>query len=323
MHRSDLIEEVRVLLARAGFAVSERCDLRPVSFDLVARRDGDLILLKVLTNVDALQEPIAHEMKLLCKFLEARPMLVGLRAGTGMLEDGVVYARHDIPIVTPTTLAEQVLEDAAPMVFAAPGGFYVHLDPDELRRARTEAQMSLGMMAKVAGVSRRAIQMYEQGMSASIEAAARLEDALGADLIVPLDPLRAFDAAAYQAPDEEPPQEPVDPTEHLVRTLLEGMGYTVRSTRRSPFDAVSQQKKDTLLTGLGQDSPALRRRAKIVSSITRITERPGFFVVERTTRTSIEGVPAMNRRELTRLNDPQAILDLILERRERQRTDVE
>ena len=189
VQRGDLIDDVRSLLARAGFAVSERCDLRPVSFDLVARRDRDLLILKVLTNVDALTEAIAAEIKLLCRFLEGRPLLVGLRAGAGNLEDGVIYNRHDIPIVTPTTMAEYVLDGTPPMVFAAPGGFYVHLDHDALRQARTDLGVSLGTVAQIAGVSRRAIQMYEQGMSASIDAAMRLEEFLQRELIRPTDPL--------------------------------------------------------------------------------------------------------------------------------------
>lgn len=318
MQRTDLLGSVQEILARAGFTVSERCDLRPVSFDLVARRDKELLLLKVLTNVDALSDAVAHEIKLLCRFLHARPVLVGLRAGTGQLEDGVVYARHDIPIVTPNTLADYVLEGDAPMVFAAPGGFYVHLDADTLRRARQELSMSLGAMAQVAGVSRRAIQMYEEGMSASIEAAMRLEEALGADLIRPMDPFRSFDPEKVVARPPTETDEPVmDPMEQLVRGFLEGLGFEVRSTRRSPFNALSTQRDDTLLTGMGRDSPQLRRRAKIVSSISHITGRPGFFVVERTTHTSIEGTPTMSRRELKSLTDPEAILELILERQAR------
>lgn len=313
MQRVELLEQVRALLARAGFAVSERCDLRPVSFDLVARRDRSLLLLKVLTNVDALGEAVANEIKLLCRFLDARPILVGLRAGTGPLEDGVVYMRHDIPIVTPDTLTDHILQGEAPMVFAAPGGFYVHLDAQELRAARQARGVSLGVMAQIAGVSRRAIQMYEQGMSASIEAAMRLEEFLDADLVRPMDPFTSFDPVDFESPQEGPPPAQ-DPTEALVRTLLEGLGYQVRATRRSPFNALSTDDDATLLTGMGKDSPHLRRRARIVTSISRITERPGFFVVERTTRTSIEGTPAVNRRELRRLDDPQAILDLILER---------
>lgn len=319
MQRADLIEQVRATMARAGFAVSERCDLRPVSFDLVARRDKDLLILKVLTNVDALSEPIADEMKVLCKFLGARPVMVGLRAGTGNLESGVVYARHGVPIVTPDTLTEYVLHGDAPVVFAAPGGFYVNMDAQALRSARESRALSLGVMAQIAGVSRRAIQMYEEGMSASIDAAMRLEEFLQSELIRPFDPFRAFDPASFEPPKPEPAEKGKDPVEAIVLRLLEGLGYEVRSTRRAPFNALSTQDKTTYLTGMGEDSPQLRRRARVVTSVSRITERPGFFIVERTSRTEIEGMPVVTRQELDRLSDPEKILELILARQARHR----
>lgn len=318
MQRPDLIGHVQAIMARAGFMVSERCDLRPVSFDLICRRDKDLVLLKVLTNVDALGEDIANEIKLLCKFLDARPLMVGIRAGTGALEDGVVYARHGIPIITPNTLHDYALEGDAPMVFAAPGGFYVNLDVEMLRAVRIRLGLSLGVMAQIAGVSRRAIQMYEEGMSASIDAAMRLEDQLGVDLIRPLDPFRNYTATEYQASADKQAE---DPTEALVRNLLESLGYQFNATKRSPFNAISTQANDSLLTGMGQDSPQLRRRAAIVASISQITGRPGFFVVERTNRTQLEGTPVMNRTEFLKLSDPEAILNLILERQIRMARD--
>jgi len=318
VNRTELIDQVRVDLARAGYAVSERCDLRPVSFDLVARRDDHLLIVKVLTNVDALSDPIAQEIKLLCKFLHARPILVGLRAGAGVLEDGVMYNRHDVPIVTPATLREHILRGESPMVFAAPGGFYVHLDSEALRAARVAAELSLGVMAQRAGVSRRAIQMYEHGMSASIEAAMRLEDFLGVELIRPLDPFASFRPESYEP--ERGREETGDPVERLVMGLLQGLGYDVRRTQRSPFNALSTQDADTLLTGIGEEGAKARRRAKVIHSVSRITERPGFFVVERTTRTEIHGLPVVSRHELMRLDDPQRILDLILERARGERT---
>ncbi len=299
-------------MSRAGFAVSARCDLRPVSFDLVARRDDELLILKVLHNVDALTEPIAQEIKLLCRFLRARPLLVGVRAGTGMLEDGVIYNRHEIPIVTPATLEEQMLGGAPPMVFAAPGGLYVRIDAQALQQVRVQHDLSLGALAQIAGVSRRAIQMYEHGMNASIEAAMRLEEFFDTDLIRPSDPTQQFDPSAYEPPQQEAPER--DPLEALLHSMLEGLGYDVRTTKRSPFQALSTQREDTYLTGMGQDSPQLRRRARIVHSVSRITERPGFFVVERTTRTELNGVPVVTRAELKRLTDPERILELILER---------
>jgi putative transcriptional regulator len=311
MARADLIEHVRNAMTRAGYAVSERCDLRPVSFDLVARRDNELVILKVLHNVDALSEAIAAEIKLLSGFLEARPLLVGVRAGTGNLEDGVIYNRHDIPIVTPGTLEDHILGGSPPMVFAAPGGLYVRIDASALRDARADHALSLGAMAQIAGVSRRAIQMYEQGMSASIEAAMRLEEFLRRDLIVPTDPMSAYVPAPYQAP-AEPVEE--DPLEALLKRMLTGLGYDVRPTRRSPFQAISSQEDASYLTGMGHDTPQLRRRAHVVSSVSRITERPGFFVVERTTKTEIHGMPVVTREELRQLANPDKILDLILKR---------
>ena len=317
MQRADLIEQVRATMARAGFAVSERCDLRPVSFDLVARRDKDLLILKVLTNVDALSEPIADEMKVLCKFLDARPLMVGLRAGTGTLEPGVVYARHAIPIVTPDTLEQYILHGDAPVVFAAPGGFYVNMDSRALREARERLSLSLGVVAQIAGVSRRAIQMYEEGMSASIDAAMRLEEFLQSELIRPFDPFHAFDPATFEPPKPQA-EASGDPVEALILRLLQGLGYEVRSTRRAPFNALSTQDKTTFLTGMGEDSPQLRRRARVVTSVSRITERPGFFVVERTSHTALEGMPVVTRQELDRLKDPEKILALILARQVRE-----
>jgi len=314
MSRQALLEAVAAMLARSGFDVSERCDLRPVSFDLVARRGDDLLMVKTLGNVDALTEPIAGEIKMLCKFLKARPVVVGLRAGAGDLEPGVVYSRHDLPIVHPDTLDQYVAEGEAPMVYAAPGGFYVHLDAEALRRAREAMHVSLGAMAQVAGVSRRAIQMYEEGMSATIDAAMRLEEFLQSDLIRPLNPFHGFDPQSFAPP--APPAGVEDPMESLVLKLLEGMGYQVHSTRRSPFNAIGtpEASDHTLLTGIGEDSPQLRRRARIVSSVSRVTRHPGFFVVERTTRTALEGMPVVTRTELKRLDDPDEILRLILER---------
>lgn len=312
--RGDLLDAVRTELVAAGFDVSDRCDLRPVSFDIVARRDKDLLMVKVLANVDALGEAVAQEIKLLCKFLEARPVLVGLRAGNGQLEDGVVYARHDIPILTPGTLQAYLREGSAPMVYAAPGGFYVRMDGQALRRARDELRLSLGALAQHAGVSRRAIQMYEEGMSASIDAAMRLEDYLNAELIRPLHPFQQYDPQAHPIP-EGPPSG--DPMERLVRSMLEALGYEVRATARSPFHALANAGDGPLLTGMGRDSPQLRRRARVVASVSTITGRPGFFVVERTTRTALEGTAVVSREELGSLHDPEKILQLILERRPR------
>ena len=53
MSRTALVGNITAMLEDAGFLVSERCSVRPKSFDLAARRGEDLVLLKILGNIDA------------------------------------------------------------------------------------------------------------------------------------------------------------------------------------------------------------------------------------------------------------------------------
>ncbi|MFW5914160.1 MAG: transcriptional regulator, partial [Thermoplasmatota archaeon] len=63
MKREDLLKRVRFLLARTGFYVSRPLPRRSISFDMVARRDDSLLIVKVLSNVDAFSRDNADEMK--------------------------------------------------------------------------------------------------------------------------------------------------------------------------------------------------------------------------------------------------------------------
>jgi putative transcriptional regulator len=318
--RSELIDRVRVLLARTGFAVSERCEVRPISFDVVARRDNRLLILKILGNVDALSERVAQELRTLARFLDGRPMLLGERASAGPLEDGVVYVHRGIPCITVATLEELLLENAPPLVEASPGGLNVRLDGARLRRIREARALSLGALAEVAGVSRRAIQMYEEGMRATIEAALRLEEFLGESIVSPLDPFESFEAGA-DVP-RTPPRGTVSPFEAEVFGMLRGVGFQVVPTSQSPFEAVTHRqevRRESILTGVQNESDAqARRRAQLISSIAAVTEKDGMVVVRREVRVSnLQGTPIVLRDELERLRDPEELRTLLKERKVR------
>ena len=96
MDRTELLGDVRETLSKAGFYVSELCSIRPIGFDLVARRDNSLLIIKVLTNIDAFSEDVAKELRVLSILLKGCPLLIGERSGTGFLEEDVVYDRFGI-----------------------------------------------------------------------------------------------------------------------------------------------------------------------------------------------------------------------------------
>ncbi len=120
------------MLEDAGFLVSERCAIRPKSFDVAARRGEDLVLLKVLGNIDAFDGTTGEEMRRLGTYLDATPMVVGLRTRDEDLKPGVVYFRHGVPVLNPDTAMDLFVEGVPPLIYAAPGGLYVNIDGDLL-----------------------------------------------------------------------------------------------------------------------------------------------------------------------------------------------
>lgn len=316
VNRVDLIESVRTLLARAGFAVSERCDVRPISFDLLARRDGQLLIVKVFGNVDALMEQVAQELRTLAQFLKGTPLIVGLRSSPGALEDGVVYTHRGVPVVTLATLSDYFLENQSPLAFASPGGLHVALRGELLRGLRQERGLSLGLLAQVAGVSRRAIQMYEEGMRATIDAALRLEEYLQVPLVRPIEPAEVYQPDTRTGFEPELSEKFFGSLEQEIFRMLRGVGFRVVPTGRSPFSAVSQEKQETILTGVDRGDAVLERRATILSSLTAVSEKDGMIIVERELRfQNLRGTPLVSRQELQRLRDPRDLVTLLEERR--------
>jgi putative transcriptional regulator len=310
--RETLIEDVRGALAKTGFYLSNRHGERGLCFDLVARRDDQLLIIKVLQNVDALSKATADELKVIARTLEGAPVIVGERSGTGTLEEGVIYSRFDVPILSRKTFLDFFEEGVPPFIYSAPGGLYVRLDTEALRRLREDRQLSLGTLADIAGVSRRTIQMYLEGMSTSIDVAARLEEVLGEPLVLPVDPFTLIREA------EEALRTPVvlAAFEKELFQRLQRLGYEVLPTVRSPFDAFTQHDEKTLLTGVESPNTSLDRKAAIVSNIGRVVERDAvLFVARRSIRVTIEGLPVIAREELKKVRDRDAVEDLIAERK--------
>jgi len=318
MSRQALVGNVTSMLEDAGFAVSDRIAVRPKSFDLAARRGEDVLLVKVLANVDAFDAATGAEMRRLGHYLNATPMVFGLRTRDEELKPGVVYFRHGVPAISPDTAVDLFVEGVPPLIYAAPGGLYVNIDGEVLADAREERDWSLGQLASELGVSRRTVSKYEDGMNASVEVAARLEEVFDEPLASPVDVL---DGADELRDDEPEPDEPEpDPSDEPVVTVLTKVGYTVHPTQRAPFKAVSEDDDpaDSLLTGHSEFTRTAEKRARIMSSLGDITRTRSIYVVDRASRDNVEGTALVERDELDDVEDADELRDLIYGRVDRE-----
>ncbi len=312
MNRQQLIEEVRTVLGKSGFYLSDNYDTRLICFDIVARRDDVLLIVKILTNVDSFNQKNAVQLRMIADTLGASALLVGVRTGAGKLEDGVMYSRFSVGILTPGTLTEFFLEGVPPFVFSAPGGLYVRMDGELIRAIRDKKRISLGGLAEIAGVSRRTIQMYEGGMGATVDVAMRIEEFLGQPLVMTIDPF------SYTEPSEGPVPglETYDGFKKDVLDHLGMLGYSLVPAARCPFDVFTKDKRTVLLTGLEKVAKPLERKAAIVANISKVVEKDSvIFVDEIRVKLNISGTPIIGSKELKKVKDREKILELIAERK--------
>ncbi len=318
MSRSALVGNVTAMLEDAGFVVSDRCAIRPKSFDVAARRGEDVILLKILGNIDAFDAATGAEMRRLGEYLNATPLVVGLRTRDEELKPGVVYFRHGVPVLSPDTAMDLFVEEVPPLIYAAPGGLYVNIDSEVLEDAREERDWSLGQLAGELGVSRRTVSKYEDGMDASVEVAAQLEELFDAPLTSPVEVL---DGAEDVRETEETPDDPaVDPDDEPIVAVLTRVGYEVHPTDRAPFKTVSEdeRERENVLTGHSEFTETAEKRARIMSSVGNVTRTTSVYVVDKAPRDAVEGTALIEHDEMQDIEERVELRDLVMERAEEQ-----
>ena len=305
MDKELLAERVEEVLRQAGFSTSDRCYLRPRSFDLAARKGNQFLFLKILSNIDGLNEQTALEVRRLAKHLLASPILVGEKTRDQYLERGAVYFRYGIPTLSLFTLADCLLDEALPLVYAAHGGLYVRIDGTRMRQLRLARGISLGALASELGVSRRTISKYEvEDMDTSVDVALKLEEIFEQELIQPVDP--------FHHGTVEEDNGPV--TDTILRLLLE-IGFDVVPTGQAPFNAITRLGDLVVLTGVSKFSQSMLKKARLMSSLSAVARTKSVVIVDGETKLEcIEETALIEKRELETIDQTRDFEDLVLEK---------
>ncbi|MHA2396581.1 MAG: hypothetical protein ACXAC0_07745, partial [Candidatus Thorarchaeota archaeon] len=246
--RTQLTQEVISQLEGAGFMLSSQCDVRPSCFDLVARRGEQLILIKVLSNIDALSGEDAMALQMVAHFFNATPLVVGQKTRRGKLDPGVVYKRYGVSTIAPPSFRSMIAEKQLPREFIQRGGRFVAIDGTKLRDARLTQQMTTEKLAECVQVSARAILAYERDeMDVSTDIAERLEEVLETDLMIPIDLLHKKPKEKSLTQFDTP--QSIPDLEKRVNEFFERLGMTVLWTDRAPFHVAAKEKGPPLMSG--------------------------------------------------------------------------
>jgi len=308
MQQLAIVNTIVKILKKAGFSVTDLVETKPRCFDIVARKGDTVLLLKVLYNIDSLKPEMAEEMKIVAKLLKASPIVIGERFKFDYLERGVVYNRHGLPVINTATFYDFIVEGIAPMVYSAPGGYYVKLDNEKIKEMREKLGISLGEMAKLLGVSRRTVKKYEEGIDTTVETALKIEEILGAYVI------KAIDILNFVKDDVVEEKEPeFSGGEAEIVEQLRYIGVKVYPIRHAPFDIVSKADDEQILTGVKQVRE-IDKRATIIGRISEVLSTKAAYIVERKVRTEVESVVFVMKEELECVSSAKDFVSLLHEK---------
>lgn len=308
-----MIQEIDNLLTSHGFETSNIYDQG--SFDIVARKNLLILLLKTFVNIDSINEANASEMKQLANIFLASPIIIGEKSRNGKLEEGVIYERHDIPAVGLETLKNMVLYGETPEILADRGGYFVKIDGNILKQYREEYSLSLKDLADLAHVSRATMYKYENGIvRANTETAMILEEILNTKVTLDIDifkPLPNDDKIENKSTIEEADD-------------LSKLGYGVFSTKQGPFDAAAKmenktKKENPLIANIEKNRTpeTLKKMAIPLKDLSLITSSESVFIINNDKISdSIGNIPVIRSWELKEFENATELKKLIKERKD-------
>ena len=323
--RDHILIEINDFLSNHGFETSNIYDRS--CFDMVARKELELLLLKILINIDGFTGNQAEEIKKVAGSFFASPLIVGIKSKNEYLEEDVVYERHGIPVIAKDTLRNMIVDEVYPEVFADRGGYYVQMDGEVIKSVRESQNISRKDLADKAHVSRETIYKYERGMVRAFpETAMMLESILNMKITLSVNLLSApnFDKDKTQISDDSKINAPLNIE---IQPNLANLGFGIISTTRTPFDALAKQKSEkktskedsTVITNMekNRNQQALKKMALNVKDLSEITGSDAVFLLKgKKPLKCIEGIPVVHNWEIKEMENSKEFLNVVRERRD-------
>ncbi len=232
--KKDLLENVSIFLLKRDFTIK---NLSRACFDILARNNERILLIKVLEDANSISREYSDEMNKIAAYIKAIPLVVSEKAGTE-LDDNVVYTRFDLFTLNFETFVNCV-NNKFPFVKRTQAGLTASLDGKKLRNAREELGYSLNSLSKKIGVTTKMVVRYEnENSEVTINRAMRIYDIFGENVFNKVD-LFSRDEIISE-----------DNFSELSRKYHD-LGFQAANTNRVPFDIIAKKEDELILTEVG------------------------------------------------------------------------
>lgn len=302
-------KSVEIVLKEAGFTVSQRCCSRPSCFDFAARKNETLVFIKIHPDIGNISPMDPLELTVMSERVSASSLLISEKVREKPLEDDTVYSRYNVLAVTKKTFENIVLRKIYPLIQAGPGGYYVEIDAEAIKRRRQELGLSIGELAQMMGTSRRTVYGYERGMAkASVSAAYNLICILG---IPVAKPMNLFNESKNQPKCFLTTAKRAITKNKLLQKIFKKLAhYNVTAFKKAPFDFIInvQEGKMKIIGGVANNKEReLDRRVNEILSISSVVQAHPILITEGRKPLN-KDILCIHCEELSKIRDPEDLI---------------
>lgn len=298
--KSFLVSKVVNSLQKYGYEVLQTEGV----FDIVARREKQVLLLKVLMNVDALKDDQAMSLRAVAYFMNCQPIVISTKNNRETLDDDVVYSRFEVPVMTPKLLESLTAQEQISAVESAKGRHTVEINAESLRSKREELGLTLEKLAAKIGVSKKAVYEIEnRRVNPTKETAEKLERALAVKIRKPYEIKGA--PITYLKPKGE--------MQEKVSKEFSRMGIDNTSVYSPQFGNVGKEKF-SIITSLSQNIDKIKSRAMNLRKLSEALSSKAVVVAKKSQKESVHGVPVVLESDLPGIESSKELKKVIEEK---------
>ena len=248
--KQNVLDEINIFLLKKGFTIK---NFTRSCFDVLARKNEQILLIKVLEDANSISREYAEEMASVSYYCSASALVIAEKAGT-KLENNVVYSRFDLNTLNINTFFN-CINNKLPFIKRSQAGLTAKVSGNVLKQMRQELGYSLNSLSKKIGVTSRMIMKYEnENSEVTINKAMKIYDLFGYCVFNEIDIFSSPKTAKTNL-------------ESNVSKKYVELGFFAQDTKKSPFDIIAKKGKELIFTEIGDEiNPQMRSLSKLLDA---------------------------------------------------------
>ena len=285
--KSNLIDKLGMFLLKDRFTVKS---LTRTCFDLLARKQDKILLIKVLEDANAVSKVHVDEMNVVSSYIGAVSIIIAEKAGN-KLEDNILYTRFNLYTLNFITFVNSI-KNKFPFVKRTQAGFTASIAGNKLREKREEKGYSLNYLSKRVGVTSRMIDKYEKGDSEiTITKAMKIYDIFGHKVFNEINIFSGNNKIESNYKSD------------FSKKYID-LGFEAADTSKSPFDIIARKGDELILTEVGD------KTRPDFSSLSKLLDADNLVIFK---NKKPKDVPAVTREEFLEFDKANQLIKFLKE----------